>query len=70
MRLRWKLARGMADALDRVGATVAALSVMGAWFTDQIPPAGGLWGVILGGGYVLLSIYLKHRIDANKGKDQ
>ncbi len=66
MKLRWKIARGMADALDRVGATVAALSLMGAWFTDQIPLSGGVWGILLGIGYILIAVYVKHGIDANE----
>lgn len=50
---------GLADALDRIGATVASLSVIGTWFTDQISAPAGIVGLIAGSLTVLLGVYTK-----------
>ncbi len=54
-----RIVYGLADALDRVGATLIALSIMGAWFTDQINPPAGVFGLLAGIVTVLLGVYTK-----------
>ena len=61
-----QVARGVADALDRLGVTVVALSVIGTWFTDQITVTAGIVGVFAGSGTVLLAVYNKVSIDAEE----
>lgn len=61
-----QIARGVADALDRLGVTVVALSLIGTWFTDQITVTAGIMGVFFGSGTVLLAVYNKVRIDMEK----
>lgn len=57
--------KGLADALDRIGSTIAALSVMGAWFTDQIGVSAGIVGLAAGGATIALSVYTKVIIDGS-----
>lgn len=64
--MKQQIARGVADALDRLGVTVVALSLIGTWFTDQITVMAGIMGVFFGSGTVLLAIYNKVRIDMEK----
>lgn len=61
--MKREFARGLADALDRVGATVVALSLIGTWFTEQITLLAGVVGVISGTLTVALGVYTKVMID-------
>ena len=70
--MRLTVARGMADALDRIGATVVALSLIGTFFTEQISYTAGTVGVIAGVVTVLLCVYSKAKLDAivDAGKEK
>lgn len=50
---------GLGDALDRVGATVLALSLMGGWFSETFTAAKALIGMGIGLLSLLLGIYAK-----------
>lgn len=63
--IRQQISRGVADALDRIGATVVALSLIGTLFTEQISSVAGSVGIITGVATVLLAIYNKAKIDAD-----
>jgi len=63
--MKRQIARGLADALDRVGATVVALSLIGTWFTDQITLLAGIVGVVAGTATVVLAVYNKVKIDTD-----
>tara|TARA_B100000929_G_C15334961_1_gene362070 strand:- start:303 stop:542 length:240 start_codon:yes stop_codon:yes gene_type:complete len=60
------VARGFGDFVDRVGATIAALSVMGGLFTSQIPALLSLAGVLLGIGCAALGITTKKRFSSEE----
>ncbi|MBS8268076.1 hypothetical protein DYI26_04915 [Halomonas litopenaei] len=60
------VARGFGDFVDRVGATIAALSLMGGLFTPQIPALLSLAGVLLGIGCAALGIYSKKRFSSEE----
>lgn len=61
--MKRRMVRGLADALDRVGATVVALSLIGTWFTEQITLLTGIVGIIAGTVTVVLGVYTKALID-------
>ncbi|WP_427047316.1 hypothetical protein [Halomonas casei] len=63
--MRMTVARGMADALDRIGATVVALSLIGTLFTEQISYTAGTVGVVVGVVTVLFCVYSKAKLDAD-----
>lgn len=58
-----RLIRALADALDRIGATIVALCIMGGWFIEQIDKPAARLGVALGLALLLVGAYTKCRID-------
>jgi MFS family permease len=50
---------GLADALDRVGATLVTLCLLGGWFTEQFTWARALGGIGFGILFVVLGVYTK-----------
>ncbi len=66
MRKRTKIFRGIADALDRLGVTIIALSIIGAFFTSQMTLLAGLAGIALGSATTLLGIY--NKVDTEEGR--
>lgn len=62
--MKTKIARGIADALDRIGATLVSLCIIGTWFTEQISGIAGVVGVLLGGATIGLGVYNKAKVDA------
>lgn len=63
MKSRWKIIVGLADALDRVGATLVTLCLLGGWFTEQFTATRALGGIGFGIMFVLLGVYTKSQID-------
>lgn len=58
-----RIAYGLADALDRVGATLATLCLLGGWFTEQFTWTRALLGIAFGIIFVLLGVYVKGKIE-------
>lgn len=61
--MKTKMVRGIADALDRIGATVVALSLIGTFFTEQITVLAGTIGMVAGCVTVVLCVYNKAKLD-------
>lgn len=57
------LIRGFADAADRIGATIVALSIMGGWLLREMHWTIAAIGVLMGLGLVVMGVYTKTRID-------
>lgn len=66
--MKRKMFRGIADALDRLGVTLIALSIIGAFFTSQMTLLAGFVGVLVGSATTVFGVYNKIKTDSKEGK--
>lgn len=66
-RADWQsLMHALGDALDRIGVTIMALSVIGGWFSEAFTAPKALIGMSIGLFSLLLGFYAKLRIEKDR----
>lgn len=61
--MKWKIVHGLADALDRMGATLVTLCLLGGWFTEQFTIVRALLGIGFGIAFVVIGVYTKAQLE-------